>query len=41
MSVCCTDARVRRFGRTDNTGQAIAEKRCTGCGRTLNTGGSK
>lgn len=35
---CCPDQQVRRYGRTDATGDAVIETRCTGCGRTLNMG---
>ena len=37
----CPHSRVRRYGRTDATGEAVIERRCADCGRTLSLGGER
>jgi hypothetical protein len=38
-SSVCAHRRTRRYGRTDDEGNAVIEVRCASCGRTLSVGG--
>ena len=38
-TAACAHRRKRRYGRTDDEGNAVIEVRCASCGRTLSVGG--